>query len=618
MEFMIGCNYWASNAGTEMWRQFDPDAIRSDLEILRDHGVKYMRVFPIWRDFQPVMPKLAGGARVMDYWLEGERESENPYYLDETMMERFDIFLDLCEEYGMKLIVGLITGWMSGRTFIPSILYNKSVLCDTTSQFFAQLFIRGFVSRFKDRSCIHSWDLGNECNALGGGSRVDNANWTGLIAGIIKAADPVRPVVSGMHGLEIENNWTIQDQALFTDILTTHPYAYWCNHTSIDPNLSFRTSLHPTAQTKFYAEIGGKPCLAEEFGTMGPMVCGDESAIYQMRVNLFSLWANESLGMLWWCANDQDLLETHPYTENMCEVELGLIRSNREPKDCMKEMKKFDAFLKSLDFTLPKPQSDAVCLLTREQRHWGVGYMTYLLLKKIGLNCRFAYAVNKLPDAKLYLMPSVENIHVMPKRNYDELKRRVAEGADLYISLNSGHLSGFEQLVGLKPVDSYIHKENHTMQLEMEDGSVEEIGFIRESAKIMDPSVATVLAYDDTGHPVLSVNKYGKGRVFFLNFPLEDNLIEERDAFSGNKHQIYQKLFREYVEAYPVQVSGENVVMTWHPEGNGGYVIAINHSAEDKDPGFKIADGYEVEKVIYGEQSVIGKYDAVILKLIKK
>ena len=45
MEFILGCNYWASNAGIEMWREFEPDTIDNDLKILSTHGVKYLRVF---------------------------------------------------------------------------------------------------------------------------------------------------------------------------------------------------------------------------------------------------------------------------------------------------------------------------------------------------------------------------------------------------------------------------------------------------------------------------------------------------------------------------------------------------------------------------------------------
>ena len=27
MEFILGCNYWASNAGADMWRDFDSSAL---------------------------------------------------------------------------------------------------------------------------------------------------------------------------------------------------------------------------------------------------------------------------------------------------------------------------------------------------------------------------------------------------------------------------------------------------------------------------------------------------------------------------------------------------------------------------------------------------------------
>lgn len=29
--FSIGCNYWASHAGTAMWRDWRPDVVRRDL-----------------------------------------------------------------------------------------------------------------------------------------------------------------------------------------------------------------------------------------------------------------------------------------------------------------------------------------------------------------------------------------------------------------------------------------------------------------------------------------------------------------------------------------------------------------------------------------------------------
>ena len=126
MGFILGCNYWASNAGADMWRNFDIDTIEKDLKTLSSHGVEYLRVFPNWRDFQPVMPVFSAMGNLVEYHLENDHLPTNPYYLNQKVMDEFSQFLTLCEKYKIKLIVGLITGWMSGRLYIPSALYGKN------------------------------------------------------------------------------------------------------------------------------------------------------------------------------------------------------------------------------------------------------------------------------------------------------------------------------------------------------------------------------------------------------------------------------------------------------------------------------------------------------------
>ena len=38
--FMIGCNYWASNAGMYMWRNFDETVIEKDFALLSSYSIK--------------------------------------------------------------------------------------------------------------------------------------------------------------------------------------------------------------------------------------------------------------------------------------------------------------------------------------------------------------------------------------------------------------------------------------------------------------------------------------------------------------------------------------------------------------------------------------------------
>lgn len=91
-EVMIGCNYWASHAGTEMWVDWNADVVDDDFKRLSEYGIKYLRVFPNWRDFQPVHPLMAHDSRVIGYRLHDSEVTKNSHYIDETMIERFGAF----------------------------------------------------------------------------------------------------------------------------------------------------------------------------------------------------------------------------------------------------------------------------------------------------------------------------------------------------------------------------------------------------------------------------------------------------------------------------------------------------------------------------------------------
>ena len=614
MDFILGCNYWASNAGADMWRDFDADIVREDLKTLSSYGVTSMRVFPNWRDFQPVMPLYAGSGNLEGYCLEGERPTENPYYIEERMLSHFDTLLNLCDEYGIKVIVGLVTGWMSGRLYVPSALYGKNVLTDPLALYFEQLFIKGFVSRFKSRDTIYAWDLGNECNCMGKATHIEAVNWTATIANAIRAEDSTRPVVSGMHGLEVDpqSAWQIRDQSAWNDILTTHPYPYWCLHTRNDNTLSVRTMLHATAQNKFYSECGGKPCMAEEIGTMGPMIASDDTSSKFLRTNLFSLWSNGSLGLMWWCAHDQNMLTAFPYSTNMVELELGLLNADRSPKSTILEIKKFSDFIKSTAIELPGAKIDAVCILSHGQRQWGVCYTSYVLARQAGINLRFCYADDGIPEADTYLLPSVNGITVMNSARYKELKERVRNGARLYISMDNGVLSEFEQLTGMRVVDSHESPESHSFSL---DGK--KFNFSTKRTYILDSLGADVLARDDNNNPVLSRYEYGKGSVTYLNFPLEENLIDGHNAFDGKDFELYKYIFKTKIDSYPVKLIADGVFTTLH-EGDGRvYVVAINYSDSDSD--IKIEPGkYKLSKVLYGSDKKVAAYDAALLEFVLK
>lgn len=617
MEFMIGCNYWASNAGTEMWRLWDEDVIREDLGVLAAHGVEYMRVFPNWRDFQPITSIYGCAMNLVEYRLEGDRHPTNDDYLDEEMLARFGRFCDLCEEFGIKIIVGLLTGWMSGRMFVPSSLFGKNLFTDPTALLFEQRFIRGMVTRFRDRACICAWDLGNECNCMSNATSEEIAtNWSLLVSNTIKAYDSTRPVISGMHSLVAGNDngkWTIRGQAEACDVLTTHPYAYWVKFAGKDRLASFRTAIHATCETKLYSDIGNRPCLVEEIGTMGPMLCDEKRAAEFMRLTMLSNYVHGAAGVMWWCANEQTKLMTDPYTRQMGEVELGMRYADGTPKPVLLETGRIGKMIRGIG-EIPRAVEDAVCILTHTQQQWGVAYMTYCLAKQAGLNLRFAWCEDELPEAKVYMMPSVTGQQIMPRQRYLELRRRVEEGATLYISNADGILAEFESLVGLCVADACMIGE--TCRATLGDLAFD---FTRSRRYETVPTTAKVLARDEHGIPAISENREGQGRVIYLNFPLESMLLERSNAFDGDLHLIYRCLFADVIEGHEVVTDNPFVGVTLHRGEDGSLTCAaVNYSHQPKETAFRLKEGYTIGKVLYGEPQRIAPFDAAIFKIEKQ
>ncbi len=604
MEFIIGCNYWASNAGADTWRAFNLNTVKKDLDLLSNHGIKYLRVFPTWRDFQPIMPIYGGRGTLIRYMLDGEKEPTNPYYLDDKMMDHFSLFLDECEKREIKVMVGLITGWMSGRLYIPSALFDKNLLTDSTAIYFEQLFVKGFVSQFKQRKCIFAWDIGNECGVLGSvQNRYEASSWTATITNAIKAEDCSKPIISGIHSLSTDGDWAINDQALYSDFLVSHPYPYWSKHTRADKTLSYQTTLFPTAHAKYYAEIGEKPCLVEEIGTMGPSVCDDDLAGDFFKINALSLYANGALGIMWWCAFDQTRLTNYPYQREMVERELGMINEDHKAKPVLKVVSEISDFIEKVG-VIPPAKTDAICLISKEQNQWGVAYTTYGLMRKIGLNCS---------NADRYLLPSICHAHITDKRFLDALLDKVSNGATLYISSDNGILSGFEKITGLKIVDSYDRNENHVFNLCGKD-----ISYNKKTCLLLEPTTAKILCKDESYNPVLSVNQYGKGKIYYLNFPLENNLIDVKGAFDSGFTDVYRTMFSDLLAKSIVKFSDPEIVFTIHVENEKIIVIALNHSDKTYPVQFAIHEDYRLDNFIYGNKNGIKPFDALVFSIIKK
>ncbi len=153
-----------------MWEEFSEETIKKDLKILSENGIKLLRVFPTWSYFQPIEEMLGYKMGFLGFSSDsGDTillDNDESAGINELAMSHFELFLSIAEQYDIKIIPALITGWMSGAIFAPKALISRNLLTDPLALKWEIRFCKYFVNYFKDNKTIVAWDLGNECNCL--------------------------------------------------------------------------------------------------------------------------------------------------------------------------------------------------------------------------------------------------------------------------------------------------------------------------------------------------------------------------------------------------------------------------------------------------------------------
>jgi len=613
--FALGCNYWGADYGTDMWRHYDGEAIRRELTKLSAYGVKCMRVFPNWRDFQPVEKQYAWRGGFGQY---ADALTEEPVTGSGVSAERIAEFRDFChaaEECGISLIVSIVTGWMSGRLFTPPAIAGKNPITDPEAMMWMRRYIHAFVNGVKDCPAIVMWDLGNECNCLGeAGSRAAAYHWTASVCDAIRSADPTRTVSSGMHGLDGGPGgiWNIADQGELTDCLSTHPYPSPTVGGDVEPYNRLRMTYLPTAQSLYYSGLSGRPVMIQESGTFSQTIGSREMSAQFVRIQVLSALAHNLRGYLWWCAWEQKHLTKAPYSWSMIERELGLFDRDRQPKPVAHAMKAMGDLVDRLPMPFPERMTDGVCVLTREQNAQNAAIGACTLAKQAGIELTCVYTdTGDLPDSGLYIMPAITGWQVIYRQTWDKLLEKVRDGAVLYISFNGGHLTDFPEVVGAESDGFFNNPAGRNVYTDA--GRIPYWG----KEILLRPTTAEVLLRNDEDRPVLIRNRVGKGYVYFADFTPELQAFTRADGFLASPYYgIYRYLLPHVVDKCARSLSSE-VGVTVHPVSEReAYVCILNYSDHTEENPAEIREGWRIAETVYGSIERIAACDGCILRIV--
>ena len=583
-EFGIGVNYWASETGLKMWREFSADCVEKDFAAMADAGVNLIRIFPLWSDFQPVQWASGSSNRPLELvFTDGSPLPEKGvrrYGLDPVMLERFRCVADLAAKYNFKIVVGLLTGWMSGGFFAPPIIANKNPGSDFTALRIEKMFIDGFVSYMKDHPAIIAWEPGNECNCIAPFTAEESWHWMSYITSAIRLADPSRPVYAGMHSGKNYNDrpFSLMVQGEFSDVLTTHPYPAFTGHCGKSALNNTPAVYHSTAETLMYRGVGKKPAFIEEIGSFGRGYIADERSEKYLYTVLYSALVHGFGSVLWWCGFSFGKCNSqYPYRWIAMERDLGAWNSDRIPAGPARAMKKFISEINDLPCKddIPPREVDAVAVITSLTDMWKTAYGTFILSKEAGFEIEYCNidTIDELPESKFYIVPSISGYRVMDIHKYELLLAAAEKGAVVVVSADNGMLEPFEEYFGCAVEYSAEKPENLRFSI---DGR--EFEFAAQFTRRLSAGSADVIAKLPDGTPLITMKNYGKGKLIYVNAALENGALEPDNNF----YLIYRKLAE--LAGLKIEPKSPSVGITRHRMPDGRMMkFFINYSDKTAD-----------------------------------
>jgi endo-1,4-beta-mannosidase len=525
----LGANFWSRTGGPLMWRNYDPEVIRGELQVLADHGLTMTRSFFYWPDFMP-----------------------EPDRIDEEMAARFADFLDRHAEAGMATVPTFIVGHMSGENWDPPWRAGRDLYSDVWMVARQAWFAGEMVRRFGGHEAVCGWLVSNEMPIYGGEApRETIAAWSQLIIDAVRAAGGDQPVSlgDGAWGLEVsghDSGFSVADSARLCDFLGPHIYPV---------GTDIVRQHYAAAWACELAGTFGAPVILEEFGVSSDFVCDASAADYYRQVLHNTLLAGATGWVAWNNTDYDDLADQDPYRHHAFEMHFGLTDVSGKPKPQLAEMAAFAEILRQVDFTrCARPASDAALVVPSylDTRYPFTQDLdrSYLaeMLRQSYVSARLADLPLALTresdgighDARLYLVPSAKQL-LSP--TWHELEELANGGAVVYVSYSPGAHSvhsgpWYARLNGMFGVE---HQLGYGAPARAEDEEVtftltRDFGTLSRGAQLafratgpeqsrgylpVRPDGAEVIAVDGHDRPALLLRRTGAGSVILCTYPVE-------------------------------------------------------------------------------------------------
>ncbi len=583
----LGANFWSRAGGPRMWSRYDGAVVRAELDVLARHGLGVTRSFCFWPDFVP-----------------------EPERLDETVLRRFEDFLDAHVVAGLGTIPTVLVGHMSGENWDPAWRGGRDLYRDVWLVGQQAWLAEALARRFGGHPAVVGWLVSNEMPLYGGRApEPEITAWARILVQALRAGGARQPISlgDGAWGIEVsgvDNGYALRSLAPLVDFVGPHAYPMQDDEARQALAAAFACEL---------ASGFGRPVVLEEFGVTSDFASDEHAAGYYRQVLHTTLLAGATGWIAWNNCDFDDLSAEDPYRHHPFEMHFGLTDRDGQPKPQLGAMAEFSALLRDLgpDWA---PAAPDVAIVVPEHYERDVPFTTqayrddiraalfqgYVAAKEADLPVALTRELDGIPQAaKLYLAPCAKLLTTGGLRRLHDLAH---DGATVYLSFFAGStanqrgpwITWLDELFGVR------HRLRYGLVEPIEGDRVgielvESFGGLDEGTTLtfavagapgarsflpVEPAGAETLAVDEEGRPVLLRHALGAGSMVLCTYPLEYMAAQAPRVNPEDTWRLYAALAASAGIVRPVAVTDPRIVAGAIRHGDASTLVLVNCSTE--------------------------------------
>ncbi len=573
--FINGANYSPSKGWFQILDNWNAKAVEQDMDSLHGIGIDFIRFMPLWYLMQPEKDKL-----------------------DQQKFDRLNELVTIAGKRNIQVQPSLITGWLCGGIFNPYWV-TKEMFTDPEQIKAETWYVKNVAKSLKDNPYIHSYDFGNEINALKGvggftGNPAQTKAWMAEIYKSFKTGDPDRLVTNGI-GTGYDADFPIENIEPASDYMSAHSYPYFHATLLDDPWFGLRTTFSANMMIA-WAKMVGKPVLMQETGVSGDWMSQEQRAKY-LELSYFSCWADGAAGFVWWCSHDIDTaFHVKPDvkgremkgggTFDALEYQMGLFDGNNKRHPVAERFKQCIDFSKTLglDWIDQLP----VCYIVAPENVPLNDYFrkiinAYVLVKQNHVDVRFLRENTEVPaDASFVIVPGFS----LKGDAKQKINKYLESGGTVYQSVYNDFAPNIYVNLELNiAVDAQtellVNKHITNLNL-LEKFPV--AGHLKMAQMNWSQDYETILklcpdcsnhSMNEKGEGVYFKTKVGKGNFFYTRLNLEESLS---DTYSPWENDESYKLYSVLKPAQAIDIDSKFIEFYHKKNDKTELIILLNHT----------------------------------------